>query len=61
MSGVTLATVNTDLHLRGRGHRVILKVLPVLLMLVLLMLVLLMLVLLVTSTVCARLCASVAS
>ena len=20
MSGVTLATVNTDLHLRGRGH-----------------------------------------
>lgn len=41
MSEVTLATVNTDLHLRGRGHRVILKVLPVLLMLVLLMLVLL--------------------
>ena len=36
MSEVTLATVNTDLHLRGRGHRVILKVLPVLLMLVLL-------------------------
>ena len=56
MSGVTLATVNTDLHLRGRGHRVILKVLPVLLMLVLLMLVLI-----VTSTVCARLCASVAN
>ena len=36
MSEVTLATVNTDLHLRGRVHRVILKVLPVLLMLVLL-------------------------
>lgn len=49
MGGVTLATV-TDLHLRGRGHGMILKVLPVTTSASS-----------GSSLVCARLCASVAS